>query len=170
MKRRHVIHPVRVRDGTMSQVAIHRVDAADERRLAFAGFLQTEIREEFDIAISNVGQGLRGGARIGRGHVRDAVVNDSLFHVNRVEVRRRARRFHATALVDRNVDDNAAGPHRAKHFARDQLRRLRPRHEHGADQEIDRWHQLCEMRLAGVKGVRRMHRDIEEPHPLEIDL
>ena len=54
LKRRLEFHPVGFGDGAMGQSAVHRVNAADKRRLAFAGFLQTEIRQELDVAISNV--------------------------------------------------------------------------------------------------------------------
>ena len=51
----------------MSQPPIHRIDAADKRGLAFASFLQAEIGEQFDVAISDVSQSLGRGARVGRG-------------------------------------------------------------------------------------------------------
>ena len=58
----------------------------------------------------------------------------------------------------------------AQHRARDQLRRTRARHQHGADEQVDRGQQLGQVRLGGVKRVRGAHRDVEKAHALEVDL
>jgi hypothetical protein len=47
--------PMSLRDGAMGEPAIHCVDAAEKRRLTFAGLLQTEIGEQLDIAIGDIG-------------------------------------------------------------------------------------------------------------------
>ena len=55
LKRRFKFHPVGFSDGPMSEPSIHRVDATGKGRLTFAGFLQTEIGEQLDIAIGDIG-------------------------------------------------------------------------------------------------------------------
>ena len=81
---------------------------------------------------------------------------------------RRARSLRAAALVNRDVHQHAAGPHPPQHFAVDQLRRFGARHQHRADEQVHRRQQFHQMRLARIKRVRRVQRDVEETHPLQI--
>jgi hypothetical protein len=55
LKRRFKFHPVGFSNGPMSESSIHRVDATGKGWLTFARFLQTEIGEQLDIAIGDIG-------------------------------------------------------------------------------------------------------------------
>ena len=106
------------------------------------GFGQAAIGEGLDIGKGHVRQRLRRGAGVGAGHVGDAIVEDVLLDKNGIVVGGGARGFRAAALVDGDVDEDAAGFHRAQHGARDEPRRLRAGHEHRADEQIDRGQQF----------------------------
>src|SRR5271167_3136759 len=66
--------PMRLGHRLVSDFALADVDAAGERGIFLAGFLDAEVRQHFEVAISHIGQCLRRGARVGAGHVRDAIV------------------------------------------------------------------------------------------------
>ena len=70
----------------MSEPSIHRVDTTGKGWLTFAGFLQTEIGEQLDVAISDVRQRLGGCAGVGGRHVGDAVMDNFFLDVDRVEM------------------------------------------------------------------------------------
>src|ERR1051326_2743537 len=94
----------------------------------------------------------------------------AFFDINRIEMSGRARSLSAATLVDRNVDQDAAGLHLFQHRPRNQFWRLCPWEEDRTDQQIDIGHQLLEMRFAGIESVRAAHGDIEKAHPFEVDL
>ncbi len=94
-------------------------------------------------------------------------------------VRRRHRlaelaALDVTALLDGEVDDDGAGPHRRHHLPRDQHRRLAPGDERGADDDVGLAQRLGDVLalaageiLAHLLGIaaRRLHR----LHRLDVD-
>ena len=84
----------------------------------------------------HVAQGERAGAADGAGHVGDAVVHHAFVEIGRVAVRRRPAGLDAAALVDRHVDDHAAGLHQLQVVALDQPRGLGAGNQHGADHQV----------------------------------
>ena len=85
-------------------------------------------------------------------------------------MRGRAGGFEASALVDRNVHNDAVGFHEAEHVAGDEFRGLGTGNEHGADKKVHGRQKVEQTGLARIKGVRGAHGDVEKAHPLEIDL
>ena len=161
---------VRRGHGRTGDLAALHVDAANQGGLQLARFRQAVIGQKLDVAMGDVGQGLGRGARIGAGHVGDAIVGDAFLDKDRVVVSRCVRGLGAPALVDGDIHQNTAGAHAAEHFAVDQPGGLRSGHEDGADQQIDRRKEFHQVRLAGIQGVRGVQGNVEKAHPLEIDL
>lgn len=81
---------MRLRDSFDGEFAVAHVDAAEQRGLAAAGFFESVVSEDFDVALRDVGERLRGRARVGSGHVGDAVVDDAFFDEDWILVRGRA--------------------------------------------------------------------------------
>ena len=88
-----------------------------KRGLEAAGFGQAVVGEHFDVAIGHVRQRLRGGARVGAGHVGHAIMRHAFLDKDRIVMRGGARGFGAAALVNGDVHQHAAGPHAAQHVA-----------------------------------------------------
>src|SRR5580704_8384215 len=87
---------VRLSDCFIPNISSHHVDTAGETRFLFDGSLHTAFRQILHESCGNVRQGLRCRSSIGARHIRHTIVGDSLFHVDRIMVRGRARSF-ATA-------------------------------------------------------------------------
>ena len=127
--RRRIFHAVRFGDRFVSDFAIHHVDSAEQCRLLRARFCQSVIREHFNVSIGHVRQRLRRRARIRARHVRHAIMRHAFLDKDRIVMRRGPRSFRASALIDRNIHQHAAGTHPPQHFAPDQLRRPGARHQ-----------------------------------------
>jgi len=82
-----------------------------------------------------VERGRRGGGDRAR-HVGDAVMNDALLDKNRGRMVGRAAGVDASALLDRDVDDDRAGLHRAHQRAGHRRRRRGARHQHRAYHQV----------------------------------
>ena len=115
---------MRLRHRLAGQFSVARVNSANQRRLRLACTFEAEIGEQLNITISDVGERLRGRARVSRGHVCHAVVRDAFFDINWIDMCGRSRSFRAAALINGNIDEHAAGFHLFQHRARDQFRGL----------------------------------------------
>ena len=145
------------------------VEAAEEGGVFGAGFFEAVVGELFDVAVGDVGEGLGGGAGVGGGHVRDAVMDDAFFDVGGMGVGGGPAGFGAATLIDGDIDEDAAGTHAAKHFAVDEFGGFGAGNEDGADEEVDVREEVHEVGFAGVKGVGGVEGDIEEAHAFEVD-
>src|SRR5512140_674318 len=105
----------------MGQLSADDVDAPEKSRLDAAGLGEAGIGQHFDVAVSDVGEGLGGGASVGTGHVRHAIVRNAFLDVNGMIVGRRVGRFSAAALVDGDVHEDTPRAHAAQHLVVDQL-------------------------------------------------
>ena len=131
-------HPVRIGDGFAGQDPFPDIDTAGERGLPLASFHQSIIRQQFDVAVGDVGEGLRGGSGLSRRHVGHAIMDDAFFHVDWIVMRRRAGSFGATALVDGDIYQNTSGAHAPEHVAIDEFGGPGSWQQHRADEKIDR--------------------------------
>ena len=77
-----------------------------------------------------------GQARVGAGHVGDAVVDDAMAGENGIVVAGGARGLDATALVDTDIDDHRAGLHTADHLLGDDVGRAGAHPQHSAHHEV----------------------------------
>jgi len=73
--------------------------------------LDAKLGELQDKGERDVAEGERARAANRAGHVGDTVVQDTFFQIGRVAVRRGAGCFDAAALIDGDVNDDAAGLH-----------------------------------------------------------
>ena len=88
------------------------------------------------------------------GHVRDAVVHDSVDFVDRVFMRRCLGGFKATALVDCDVHQRGPRLHHGEIRFADQFRRSRARNEDGTDNHVSGRDHLGNVGPAGVTGPK----------------
>ncbi len=63
-------------------------------------------------------------------------MDDTIYLVSRLVMRRRPRRFETSTLIDRDIDQNGTWMHPGKHAARDQTPRAGPWNENRADDDI----------------------------------
>ena len=73
-------------NGSDSEFASARVDAADECGLFFAGAFESEIGEQLNITRRDVRKRLCGGACICRRHVCYAIMSYALFDIDGIEM------------------------------------------------------------------------------------
>ena len=152
------------------EFAVLHADAGEQAGLPLAGTGKTLVRDQFDKRIGDVGQCLGGGAGVGPGHIGNAVMHDTLLHIDGVVMGGGPGSFRAAALVDGDIDEDAAGAHPLEHRAVDQLGGLGPRNEDGANQQVDVGEKLIQVGLVGKEGVSRVHGDVEEAHSFQIHL
>ena len=106
---RYVGHPVRVRDRAVGDVPAVGVDPlSTARRSCASGAHEPVVGDPLGVADGRVGERPRARLRDGARHVGHAVVDDAVHLVRRVVVVGRAAGLDAAALVDRDVDDDAA--------------------------------------------------------------
>ena len=84
------------------------VQAAGKARVTLEGGLPAEIREGSHVGQRGVGECERRSARHRARHVRDAVVNDAVYHESGIGMRRRVAGLEAAALIDCDVDEHRA--------------------------------------------------------------
>ena len=90
----------------------------------------------------------RRGAGHRAGHVGDAVVHDVVDDVRGIGVCGGTRGLGASALVDRDVDDDRAGLHLLHHVGGDEFRSARSGDQYGPDDEVG----VHDLLLDGVVG------------------
>ena len=157
-------------DRGAGELAVLHADAGEQAGLALAGTGKTLIRDQFDKRIGDVGQRLGGGAGVCPGHIGDAVMHDTLLHIDGVVMGGGPGGFRAAALVNGDIDEDAARAHPLEHRAIDQLGGFGPRNEDRADEQVDVGEKLVQVGLVGKEGVSRVHGDVEEAHSLQIHL
>ena len=138
--------------------------------MATTGAGESLVSNQFNIRVGDVGESLGGGAGVGAGHVGDAVVKYTFFHIDGIVVGCRTGGFGAAALIDGDIHEDAAGTHASEHGAGDELGGFGSRHKDGGDEEIDVGEKFVEMGLAGEKSVGGVHGDIEKAHAFQIHL
>ena len=97
-------------------------------------------------------------------------MDHTLLDERRIFVRGRTRSLRASALIDGDVDKDTAGLHVTQHLAGDQAWSPSARHENRTDEQINIRQNFLQVRLVGVKRVRRVQRNVEKAHALEINL
>jgi hypothetical protein len=103
-----VFELVGLSDGAVRDVAAVRVEAEPERAVGAGGGLDALVGDRDGVADRGVGERPRARVRDRAGHVGDAVVDDAVHDVGGVIVRGGAAGGDAAALIDRDVDDDAA--------------------------------------------------------------
>ena len=105
----------------------------------------------------------------GAGHVRHAVEDTAVHREGGIRVGRRTRVFEASALVDGDVDEHAAGPHARHHVVRHELRRLRAGDEHRADHEVGVDDGAVQVERVGCRGLDApLEVVVEVPQALDV--
>ncbi|MNY50645.1 hypothetical protein D3C86_1861640 [compost metagenome] len=125
---------MRFRNGFVRNVALRHINPFSngfviERcaREAFARDLQT-------ISCRDIRQRQRGCACHCSRHVGYGIMDDTMFHISRLIMGRNAvDRLDRSALINRNVDDDAAWAHRFHHVLRNETRCSRSWDEHSAN-------------------------------------
>ena len=70
------------------------------------------------------------------GHIRHAIMNDSVDLIDRIGMGGRVAGLEASALVDGDVDEDRAALHCFEHLARNELGRCRARDQYRADNQL----------------------------------
>ena len=117
--------------------------------------------------MGDIVQCLRRGAGVSAGHVGDAIMQHAFFFIRRVIMRRRPGGFGTAALIDGDIDEDAAMRHQPEHLAGDEFRCLCPRHQHRSDDEVHPRQEVGQVCLVRIKCVGA-HGDVEKAHALEI--
>ena len=98
MRERHVL---------IGELAKIRIDAGRDDGAALDRLFEPVFGDFQTVAERRVRERDRARARNRARHIADAVVNDALFDEDGVVVRRNVGRFAASALVDRDVDEDS---------------------------------------------------------------
>ena len=123
----------------MHDAPAHDVQSRSQMWIAIEG-CETFVSEFHDEGQCRIVERLRRRHGNGTGHVRDAVMDDAIEFECRMGMCRGLRRFEASALIDRHVNEHSASFHFLQHGARHQLRRAGSGNEDGADDDIGRKH------------------------------
>lgn len=94
----------------MSDQASVDVKAELERRVMTDG-VQTFIGQFKDISARLIAESECAGTGDRAGHVGDAIMYDAFNFIRRVAMGGRMRRFHAAALIDRDIDNDRTFAH-----------------------------------------------------------
>lgn len=149
-------------DGGVCDVALEGVHAGDKFGEEVGGFLEAVAGEGEGVAQGGVGEGEGGGAGDGAGHVGDAVVDDAIDDVGGVVVGGGFAGLDAAALIDGDIDDDAAGGHAADHVAVDEFGGFGAGDEHGTDDEVGFADGGGDVVGVGVDGVEGASEDVVE--------
>ncbi len=128
------------------------VEALGEAGVFFGGFVPAFVGDGEGVGGGGVAEGEGAGAADGSGHVGDAVVDDAVDDVGGVFVGGGAGGFEAAALVDGDVDDDAAVLHHFEVFAGDEARGAGAGDEDSADDEVGFLEGVADGEGVGVDG------------------
>jgi hypothetical protein len=162
--------PVGFGDATTGHLPGVKVQSSEQIRIAFEGAGDAVIGDLFDEAVSRVGQRLRRGAGVGRGHVGDAVDATRLPRnkpAHDVSSDARSRRSRLDRSRYQRAHCRASSPWsmaRVMSFGA-----FAPGTSTAPTSKSTRGSSSSKVRRARVKRVRRVHRDVEKTHPLDID-
>ena len=155
-------------DRSVRDLPVEDVDAATERGIARHRLGQAVIRDRLDVWQRRVRQRFRRGDGHAAGHVRDAVMDDSVDLVDGVGVRRRVRRLDASALIDGDVDDDGTRLHLREHLAADEFGGARAGDENRADDHVGMGDGLLDLEARRHEQADAARQDlVQVTHPVD---
>lgn len=104
-------------------ITVH-IDRRNQSRIFRASFFQPEIGNGQHVGKCHVAQRVGARSSDSSWHVRDAVVDDSVHHVGRITVRRRATGLNATTLINAHINDDSTRFHVLQVSRSDEIGRL----------------------------------------------
>src|SRR4029079_2534466 len=166
-----VFQSERLRHGLVGDAAVVDVGGGEERRRLTEGGLDAELGELQDPGEGDVAEGEGAGAADGTRHVGDAIMQDAFFEIRGIAVRCWSARFDAAALVDGDVDDDAAGLHELQVLKGDETWRFGAGNEHGTNDEVGQAELLADGVAVAVEDVDvGRHNVVEVAEPVHVDI
>ena len=119
----------------------------------------------------DVAKSKRAGTAYGSRHIGHAVVEDFIDDVSRIAVRGRFAGLDASALIDRDIDNNTPRFHELEIFTANQIRSFGTRDQNRADDQICKFELFSDVVAIGVDDIDvRWHDVIEVAHTVQVDI